>query len=199
MHSFWWSVELPVSLFFTPRANDLFVVGDVFPCSAKRLIIKIPALISLQHFEYASHCFLMQTEKPLSLHSSPLLRTAFHFRIKKPINPSPSWVMHKWISSIKMSKKLLSLYCFPFCFAFYSLFLYCVWMCVCVHVCRGVCLCEHRCYCVAFHGLMENLAWFPLPHYLIDQMRNRFMIPINNVSQSSLFPPVSRTTSYQSH
>lgn len=168
-----------------------------FPWSLKRLIIKIPALISLRHFKYASNCVPMQTEKFLSLHSSPLRRTALHFRIKKPINPSPSWAMHKWISYMKMSKKqqLFSVYRFPFCFPFYTLFLY--YVCVCEKV--YVCVCEHLCYCVAFHGLMENLAWFPLPHYLIDQMRNRFMIPINNVSQSSLFPPVSRTTSYQSH
>lgn len=54
-----WSVAALVSLVNSPPplANDSFVVGDVFPCSSKRRIIKIPALIPLQLFKYASHCF----------------------------------------------------------------------------------------------------------------------------------------------
>lgn len=139
MHSVLRSAAVLVSLVnsFLPLLLMIHLSWRCFPWSLKRLIIKIPALISLRHFKYASNCVPMQTEKFLSLHSSPLRRTALHFRIKKPINPSPSWAMHKWISYMKMSKKqqLFSVYRFPFCFPFYTLFLYYVCVCEKVYVC----------------------------------------------------------------
>lgn len=154
MHSFLWNVAVLVSLvncFFLPLLLMIHLLLEMFSLEPEKTDNQIPALISLQHFKYASHYFLMQIGKSLSLHSSPLLRTAFHFWIKKPINPSPSWAMHKWISYIKMSKKLFSLYCFPFCFPFYLLFLYCVWMCVCM--CAKVCVCVNI-YAIVWHSMV---------------------------------------------
>lgn len=151
MHSVLRSAAVLVSLVnsFLPLLLMIHLSWRCFPWSLKRLIIKIPALISLRHFKYASNCVPMQTEKFLSLHSSPLRRTALHFRIKKPINPSPSWAMHKWISYMKMSKKTTIL-CLPFPILLsilHSLFVLCVrvWKSVCVCVCVNI-------YAIVWHS-----------------------------------------------
>lgn len=141
MHSVLRSAAVLVSLVnsFLPLLLMIHLSWRCFPWSLKRLIIKIPALISLRHFKYASNCVPMQTEKFLSLHSSPLRRTALHFRIKKPINPSPSWAMHKWISYMKMSKKNNYSLSTVSHFAFHFTLSFCI-MCACVKKCMCVCV-----------------------------------------------------------